>query len=95
MISGAARHSITSNGRHPVSDHHEHGRSGEHDEQAAAAMFEPAGWDERYAGQERFWSGEPNPQLVATAGALTLARLWTSDAARAGTSSGWPARAGA
>jgi SAM-dependent methyltransferase len=30
-------------------------------------MFEPAGWDERYAGQERFWSGEPNPQLVTAA----------------------------
>lgn len=54
-----------------MSGHHEHGRSGEHDEQAAAEMFEPAAWDERYAGQERFWSGEPNPQLVATAAELT------------------------
>ena len=54
-----------------MSGHHEHGRSGEQDEQATAAMFEPTGWDERYAGQERFWSGEPNPQLVATAGELT------------------------
>lgn len=33
-------------------------------------MFEPTGWDERYAGQERFWSGEANPQLVAAAGEL-------------------------
>ncbi|MFD3873061.1 class I SAM-dependent methyltransferase [Streptomyces sp. NPDC058623] len=44
-----------------------HGRDGGHDEQATDTMFEPAGWDERYAGQERFWSGEPNPQLVAAA----------------------------
>ncbi|WP_420031505.1 class I SAM-dependent methyltransferase [Streptomyces sp. cg28] len=54
-----------------MSGHHEHGEHEQHDEQAAAAMFEPAGWDERYAGQERFWSGEPNPQLVAAAGGLT------------------------
>ncbi|WP_369212340.1 class I SAM-dependent methyltransferase [Streptomyces flavofungini] len=47
-----------------------HGRSGTQDEQAAAAMFEPAGWDERYAGQERFWSGAANPQLVAAASEL-------------------------
>ncbi|MFJ4713878.1 class I SAM-dependent methyltransferase [Streptomyces sp. NPDC088785] len=57
-----------------MSGHHEHGGNGAHarqDEEAAAAMFEPAGWDERYAGQERFWSGEPNPQLVAAADGLT------------------------
>ena len=48
-----------------------HGRGTGHDEQAADTMFEPAGWDERYAGQERFWSGEPNPQLVAAAARLT------------------------
>ncbi|GGZ17556.1 hypothetical protein GCM10010365_41780 [Streptomyces poonensis] len=34
-------------------------------------MFEPPAWDERYAGQERFWSGNPNPQLVAVASGLT------------------------
>ncbi|MFD6417636.1 class I SAM-dependent methyltransferase [Streptomyces sp. NPDC060194] len=44
---------------------------GTHDEEAAAAMFEPAGWDERYAGDARFWSGRPNPQLVAAAGSAT------------------------
>ncbi|MFI7386271.1 class I SAM-dependent methyltransferase [Streptomyces sp. NPDC049813] len=49
---------------------HEHDGGGAPDEKAAAAMFEPAGWDERYAGQERFWSGEPNPQLVVAAGGL-------------------------
>ncbi|MEV1023144.1 class I SAM-dependent methyltransferase [Streptomyces sp. NPDC050264] len=49
---------------------HAASRGGTDDEQAAAAMFEPAGWDERYAGQERFWSGDANPQLVAAAGEL-------------------------
>ncbi|MZD05682.1 methyltransferase domain-containing protein [Streptomyces sp. SID5785] len=50
-----------------MSGHHAHS---EQDEKAAAAMFEPEGWDERYAGQERFWSGKPNPQLVAAVDAL-------------------------
>ncbi|WP_223839216.1 SAM-dependent methyltransferase [Nocardiopsis deserti] len=40
-------------------------------EEEAAAMCEPEGWDERYAGQERFWTGNPNPQLVAEAAGLT------------------------
>ncbi|MEU0543899.1 class I SAM-dependent methyltransferase [Nocardia sp. NPDC005978] len=43
-------------------------RQGEGD---TAAMFEPHGWDARYAGTEKFWSGEPNPQLVAEASGLT------------------------
>ncbi|MEV5612406.1 class I SAM-dependent methyltransferase [Streptomyces sp. NPDC052225] len=49
---------------------HEH-RHGERDGQSVDAMFEPAGWDERYAGQGRFWSGKPNPQLVTAATDLT------------------------
>jgi len=28
-------------------------------------MFEPESWEERYAGEEKVWSGNPNPQLVA------------------------------
>jgi 2-polyprenyl-3-methyl-5-hydroxy-6-metoxy-1,4-benzoquinol methylase len=36
----------------------------------AAAMFEPPGWDERYSGPEKVWSGNPNPQLVAEAAGL-------------------------
>ncbi|MEU6388097.1 class I SAM-dependent methyltransferase [Streptomyces sp. NPDC046939] len=48
-----------------MAGHHEHG--GTQGEQAAKDMFEPAAWDERYAGQDRFWSGEPNPQLVVAA----------------------------
>jgi 2-polyprenyl-3-methyl-5-hydroxy-6-metoxy-1,4-benzoquinol methylase len=31
----------------------------------AAAMFEPANWEERYSGEEKIWSGSPNAQLVA------------------------------
>jgi 2-polyprenyl-3-methyl-5-hydroxy-6-metoxy-1,4-benzoquinol methylase len=34
-------------------------------EEEAAAMFEPPGWEERYSGEEKIWSGNPNPQLVA------------------------------
>lgn len=33
-------------------------------------MFEPESWEERYAGEEKVWSGEPNPQLVAEASKL-------------------------
>lgn len=33
--------------------------------------FERATWEERYAGEGRTWSGNPNPQLVAEVSALT------------------------
>jgi 2-polyprenyl-3-methyl-5-hydroxy-6-metoxy-1,4-benzoquinol methylase len=33
-------------------------------------MFEPASWEERYAGEEQIWSGNPNPQLVAEVSGL-------------------------
>jgi 2-polyprenyl-3-methyl-5-hydroxy-6-metoxy-1,4-benzoquinol methylase len=46
---------------------HEHQLS---DEQAAA-MFEPSGWEERYSSDEKIWSGNPNPQLVAEVSGLT------------------------
>lgn len=49
---------------------HEH----EHDVADVAPddeFFEPSAWDERYSGDERMWSGEPNPQLVAEASRLT------------------------
>ncbi|MEO6510293.1 MAG: class I SAM-dependent methyltransferase [Nocardioides sp.] len=41
-----------------MSHDHQH----EHD---APDYFEPAGWEERYSGEEQVWSGRPNPQLVA------------------------------
>lgn len=59
-----------------MSDHehdHEHDHT-EHEglaEDEAAALFEPQGWEERYTGEEKIWSGNPNPQLVAEVSALT------------------------
>jgi 2-polyprenyl-3-methyl-5-hydroxy-6-metoxy-1,4-benzoquinol methylase len=47
---------------------HEH-QPGEADD--AAAMFEPPAWEERYSGDQKVWSGNPNPQLVAEASRLT------------------------
>ncbi|WP_181769140.1 class I SAM-dependent methyltransferase [Streptomyces albidus (ex Kaewkla and Franco 2022)] len=40
-------------------------------EEEAAAMFEPSSWEERYSSEERVWSGNPNPQLVAEVTGLT------------------------
>jgi 2-polyprenyl-3-methyl-5-hydroxy-6-metoxy-1,4-benzoquinol methylase len=34
-------------------------------------MFEPASWEERYAGEEQIWSGGPNAQLVTEVAGLT------------------------
>lgn len=33
-------------------------------------MFEPPAWDERYSGEGKIWSGNPNPQLVAEVSGL-------------------------
>ena len=33
-------------------------------------MFEPPAWDERYSGEGKVWSGDPNPQLVAEVSGL-------------------------
>jgi 2-polyprenyl-3-methyl-5-hydroxy-6-metoxy-1,4-benzoquinol methylase len=40
-------------------------------EEEAAAVFEPPSWEERYSGEEKIWSGNPNAQLVAEVSALT------------------------
>jgi 2-polyprenyl-3-methyl-5-hydroxy-6-metoxy-1,4-benzoquinol methylase len=40
-------------------------------EEEAAAMFEPPSWEERYSGEEKIWSGDPNAQLVAEVSRLT------------------------
>jgi 2-polyprenyl-3-methyl-5-hydroxy-6-metoxy-1,4-benzoquinol methylase len=37
----------------------------------ATAMFEAPSWDERYSGEEKIWSGNPNAQLVAEVSGLT------------------------
>lgn len=39
-------------------------------DEEAAAMFEAPSWEERYSGEEKMWSGNPNPQLVAEASGL-------------------------
>ena len=36
-----------------------------------AAMFEPPNWEDRYSGEEKIWSGNPNAQLVAEVSGLT------------------------
>ncbi|MDQ0574322.1 class I SAM-dependent methyltransferase [Agromyces albus] len=46
---------------------HEH----EPTEAEAAEMFEPPSWEERYSGEQKVWSGNRNPQLLAEASALT------------------------
>ncbi len=48
--------------------------SGHQHSQAAedgAAVFESPGWEDRYAGTEKVWSGHPNPQLVAEVSGLS------------------------
>jgi len=51
---------------------HEHSdQNDRHGEQRTADMFEPAAWEDRYAGAESVWSGHPNPQLVAEVSPLT------------------------
>lgn len=50
---------------------HRHSTAGpEPTEDEAASVFEPSGWDERYAGDEPIWSGRPNAQLVAEVSGL-------------------------
>jgi 2-polyprenyl-3-methyl-5-hydroxy-6-metoxy-1,4-benzoquinol methylase len=39
-------------------------------DEEAAAMFEPPSWEERYSGEEKVWSGDPNAQLVAEVSGL-------------------------
>lgn len=47
-----------------------HGHGHELSEDEAAAFFEPPGWEERYSGEQKIWSGDPNPQLVAEVSGL-------------------------
>jgi 2-polyprenyl-3-methyl-5-hydroxy-6-metoxy-1,4-benzoquinol methylase len=48
-----------------------HQHQHQHGEEQAADMFEPQSWEERYSSEEKIWSGNPNPQLVAEASGLT------------------------
>lgn len=41
------------------------------DEEKAPNLFESPAWDERYSGEGKIWSGDPNPQLVAEVSGLT------------------------
>jgi 2-polyprenyl-3-methyl-5-hydroxy-6-metoxy-1,4-benzoquinol methylase len=43
----------------------------QHTDDAQPDMFESPAWDDRYSGEEKIWSGNPNPQLVAEASKLT------------------------
>jgi 2-polyprenyl-3-methyl-5-hydroxy-6-metoxy-1,4-benzoquinol methylase len=45
-------------------DHSDH-------QQDAPDYFEQPGWDARYSGSDKIWSGRPNPQLVAEVSGLT------------------------
>ena len=49
---------------------HEHGHGPAQPEQDPD-YFEPSGWEERYSSEEKVWSGDPNPQLVAEVARLT------------------------
>jgi 2-polyprenyl-3-methyl-5-hydroxy-6-metoxy-1,4-benzoquinol methylase len=40
-------------------------------ENHTAAMFEPPSWDQRYSGETKIWSGNPNAQLVTEVSGLT------------------------
>jgi len=44
---------------------------GHQTDEEAEAMFEPPSWEERYSGEKKYWSGNPNPQLVAEVSGLT------------------------
>jgi 2-polyprenyl-3-methyl-5-hydroxy-6-metoxy-1,4-benzoquinol methylase len=62
-------------------------------DEEAAAVFEPMSWDERYSGEEKVWSGNPNAQLV-----VEVARLNAGTALDVGCGEGgdviWLARQG-
>lgn len=45
---------------------HEHGPN----EAEATELFEAPSWEERYSGEQKMWSGNPNSQLVAEVSAL-------------------------
>ncbi len=46
------------------------GHGHHHEEGDSTSLFESPGWEDRYSGEAKMWSGDPNPQLVAEASAL-------------------------
>ena len=67
LSTGATVRTLVGMNSHEPSTGHEHHLTDEE----AAATFEPSSWEERYAGTETIWSGNPNPQLVAEVTGLT------------------------
>ena len=51
-------------------------------------------WDDRYSASELVWSSTPNEQVAKFASTLSPATLWTSEAAKDATRSGWSRTAG-
>jgi hypothetical protein len=49
---------------------HQHGFTGAPGEKSLIERFTQEHWDERYAGSESLWSGDPNPTLVSEVGGL-------------------------
>ncbi len=47
-----------------------HGHGHQLSDEEAASFFEPQGWEDRYAGEDTIWSGNPNPQLVTEVSGL-------------------------
>jgi len=46
----------------------------QHAREEDADLFEPAGWQDRYSGEEQVWSGKANAQLVAEVSGLPPGR---------------------
>jgi hypothetical protein len=54
-------------------------------DEEAAAMFEPPSWEERYSGEEKVWSGNPNRSWSLRCPGCPRASRSTSAAGKAAT----------
>ncbi|HEU4465453.1 MAG TPA: class I SAM-dependent methyltransferase [Agromyces sp.] len=50
---------------------HDHEHEHREADDAVVEYFEPQAWEERYSGEQKVWSGNPNMQLVAEASRLS------------------------